>query len=165
MAKESSFDIVSIVDIQEADNAFQQTKKELQSRYDLKDTKSSIDFDKAAKMITVHAPSDFVIGQIIDILSSKWVKRGLDLAAISWNDTRDSAQGTSLKEGKVVEGIDKDIASKINKDIKAEKFKAKVQIEGDKLRVSSASRDVLQEIIAFVKQQNYGIPLQFNNYR
>ncbi len=165
MAKESSFDVVSQVDMQELDNAYQQASKELTQRYDLKDTDSSIEFDKQKHEITVVAPSDFVCGQIIDIISSKLVKRGIDLKAVDWGDPQSISGGRVKKEGHVISGIDKDMLSKINKELKSLKLKIKVQIEGDKLRVSSASRDTLQDVIAHLKAQDYGIPLQFVNYR
>lgn len=165
MAKESSFDVVSSVDMQEVDNAFQQARKELSQRYDLKDSGSEITLDKSARTMTVSAPSDFVAGQVIDIISSKLIKRGIDLAAVKWGDPQTASGGTVRRVASIVEGIDKDTAGKINKDIKALKLKCKVQIEGDKLRVSSASRDTLQEVIAFLKGQDYGQPLQYTNYR
>ncbi len=165
MAKESSFDVVSTLDMQEVDNAFQQARKELSQRYDLKDSGSKLDLDKAAKKITVNAPGDFVAGQVIDIVNSKLVKRGIDLAAVKWSGAQDAAGGTVQRTGTLVEGIERDISGAINKDIKAQKFKVKVQIEGDHLRVSSPSRDTLQEVISFLKEQDYGQPLQYTNYR
>lgn len=165
MAKESSFDIVSVVDMQEVDNAYTQTKKELAQRYDLKDSNAEISLDKAQKTLTVSAPSDFVAKQVIDVLSSKLIKRGIELASLKWGAIQPAAGQSIRQSATIVEGIDKETASTINKDIKAQKFKAKVQIEGDKLRVSSASRDVLQDIIAFVKEKDYGQPLQYVNYR
>lgn len=165
MAKESSFDVVSSVDMQEVDNAFQQAKKELSQRYDLKGSGAEITLDKQKKTITVAAPADFVARQVIDIMGSKLIKRGIDLAAVKWGDPQ-AATGQSVRQtATIVEGIDKETAGKINKDIKAQKLKVKVTIEGDKLRVSSASRDALQEVIAFLKGQDYGQPLQYVNYR
>ena len=165
MAKESSFDVVSSVDMQEVDNAFQQAKKELSQRYDLKDSGAEITLDKQKKTITVAAPADFVSRQVIDIIGSKLIKRGIDLAAVKWGDPQ-AATGQSVRQvATIVEGIDKETAGKINKDIKGTKLKVKVAIEGDKLRVSSASRDTLQEAIAFLKGQDYGQPLQYVNYR
>lgn len=165
MAKESSFDVVSSVDIQEVDNAFQQAKKELSQRYDLKGSGAELSLDKQKKTITVAAPADFVARQVIDIMGSKLIKRGIDLAAVKWGDPQ-AATGQSVRQtATIVEGIDKETAGKINKDIKAQKLKVKVTIEGDKLRVSSASRDTLQEVIAFLKGQDYGQPLQYVNYR
>ena len=165
MAKESSFDVVSNVDMQEVDNAYQQSKKELAQRYDLKGSGAKIDLDKAAGKLTVTAPSDFVAGQVIDIVGSKLVKRGIDLASVKWGKPQEASGGSVVRVGEIVQGIDRDTAGKINKDIKAKKLKVKVQIEGDQLRVSSASRDTLQEVIAFLKEQDYGQPLQYVNYR
>ncbi|HIR01454.1 MAG TPA: YajQ family cyclic di-GMP-binding protein [Candidatus Aveggerthella stercoripullorum] len=165
MAKESSFDVVSTVDMQEVDNAYMQAKKELKQRYDLKDTDSDIALDKTKRTLTVSAPSDFVAKQVIDILTSKLIKRGIDLGALQWGKVEAASGGNVRQTATIVEGIDRDTAGKINKDIKAQKFKAKVQIEGDKLRVSSASIDTLQEVIAFLKGNDYGQPLQFVNYR
>lgn len=165
MAKESSFDVVSTVDMQEVDNAYMQAKKELKQRYDLKDTDSDIALDKTKRTLTVSAPSDFVAKQVIDILTSKLIKRSIDLGALQWGKVEAASGGNVRQTATIVEGIDRDTAGKINKDIKAQKFKAKVQIEGDKLRVSSASIDTLQEVIAFLKGNDYGQPLQFVNYR
>lgn len=165
MAKESSFDVVSTVDMQEIDNAYQQAKKELTQRYDLKGSGAELSLDKQKKTITVAAPADFVARQVIDIMGSKLIKRGIDLAAVKWGDPQ-AATGQSVRQtATIVEGIDKETAGKINKDIKAQKLKVKVTIEGDMLRVSSASRDTLQEVIAFLKGQDYGQPLQYVNYR
>ncbi|WP_303858714.1 YajQ family cyclic di-GMP-binding protein [Senegalimassilia anaerobia] len=165
MAKESSFDVVSTVDMQEIDNAYQQAKKELTQRYDLKGSGAELSLDKQKKTITVAAPADFVARQVIDIMGSKLIKRGIDLTAVKWGDPQ-AATGQSVRQtATIVEGIDKETAGKINKDIKAQKLKVKVIIEGDKLRVSSASRDTLQEVIAFLKGQDYGQPLQYVNYR
>ena len=165
MAKESSFDVVSSVDMQEVDNAFQQAKRELVQRYDLKDSGATIDLDKTAKTLAVAAPADFVAKQVIDIINTKIIKRGIELTALKWGKPI-AATGQSVRiVGQIVEGIDKETAGKINKDIKGTKIKVKVQIEGDKLRVSSASRDTLQEVIAFLKGQDYGQPLQYVNYR
>lgn len=165
MAKESSFDVVSTVDMQEIDNAYQQAKKELTQRYDLKGSGAELSLDKQKKTITVAAPADFVARQVIDIMGSKLIKRGIDLATVKWGNPQ-AATGQSVRQtATIVEGIDKETAGKINKDIKAQKLKVKVTIEGDKLRVSSASRDTLQEVIAFLKGQDYGQPLQYVNYR
>jgi len=165
MAKESSFDVVSTVDMQEVDNAYQQAKKELVQRYDLKDSGASIALDKAGKTITIKAPSDFVAGQVRDVIISKLIKRKVDIAAVKWGNPQASAGQSVTQVGSIVEGIDRDTAGTINKDIKALKLKVKVQIEGDHLRVSSASIDTLQEVIAFLKGKDYGQPLQYVNYR
>lgn len=165
MAKDNSFDIVSEVDLQEVDNAYQQAAKELVQRYDLKDSGATLEFSKGDKSFTLSAPSDFVGGQVKDVLNSKLVKRGIDLKAVSWTAPQTATGGTVRYTGSIVMGIETDLAKKINRDIKDEKFKVKVQIEGDKLRVSAPKRDDLQTVIAFVKDKDYGIPLQFTNYR
>lgn len=165
MAKESSFDVVSNVDMQEVDNAFQQAKKELAQRYDLKNSGSEISLDKQKQMMSIKAPSDFVANQVIDVISSKLIKRGIDLASVKWGQSQASAGQSITKQATIISGIDKDTAGRINKDIKALKLKVKVTIEGDQLRVTSASKDTLQEVIAFLKSQDYGQPLQYVNYR
>lgn len=165
MAKESSFDVVSQVNMQEVDNAFGQAKKEITQRYDLKDSGAQISFDKGGKTITVLAPSDFVAKQVIDIITSKLIKRGIDINALKWSNPENASGGNVRQTATIIEGIDRDTAGKINKDIKATKKKVKVTIEGDKLRISSAKIDTLQEVIAFLKEQDYGQPLQYVNYR
>ncbi len=165
MAKDQSFDVVSQVDMQEIDNAVQQTAKELVQRYDLKDSGSTVNLDRSAATITLTAPSDFVLGQVQDVLASKLIKRGIDLKAVSWNKIEAASGGSSRQTGSIVNGIEAELARRINKDVRDQKFKVKVQIEGDKLRVFSPSRDELQNVIAFIKERDYGIPLQFINYR
>ena len=165
MAKESSFDVVSTVDIQEVDNAYQQTVKELAQRYDLKDSHATIELSKAEKTITVCAPSDFVAKQVIDVLNTRLVRRKVDLASVTWSDPQAATGGTVRLVGRIVEGIDQDLAKRISKDVRDTKIKAKVTVEGDKLRVASASKDALQGVIAFLRDKDYGQPLQFTNYR
>ena len=165
MAKDSSFDVVSQVDMQEVDNAYQQAARELSQRYDLKDSGATIDLSKGDKLVTVNAPADFVARQIIDLFSSKLIKRGIELAAVSWDAPQAASGGTVRVLGHIVEGIDQPTAKKINKDIKDAKLKVKVTIESDKLRVTSASKDALQQVIAMLRERDYGQPLQFTNYR
>ena len=165
MAKDSSFDVVSQVDIQEVDNAYQQTARELSQRYDLKGSGASIDFAKSDRVITVVAPADFVAKQVIDILNTKLIKRGIDIKSLSWDDPQSASGGTVKVVGRIIEGIDQPTAKKINKDVKDLKLKVKITIEADKLRVSSASKDALQQVIAFLRDKDYGQPLQFTNYR
>ena len=147
------------------DNAFQQARKELAQRYDLKDSGAEISLDKSAGTLTVTAPADFVASQVIDVIGSKLIKRGIDLKAVSWDAPQAASGGTVRVLGHIVEGIDQATAKKINKDIKDQKLKVKVIIEVDKLRVSSASKDALQTVIQFLRDQDYGQPLQFTNYR
>ena len=165
MAKESSFDVVSQVDMQEVDNAYQQTAREIAQRYDLKDSGSTIELSKAERRITIVAPADFVVRQITDVLNSKLIKRGIDIKAVTWDAPQAASGGSVRVAGHIIDGIDQETAKKINRDVKALKLKCKIQIESDKLRVTSASKDTLQEVIAFLRDQDYGQPLQFTNYR
>lgn len=165
MAKESSFDVVSQVDMQEVDNAYQQTSREISQRYDLKDSGSTIDLSKAERTISIVAPADFVARQITDVLNSKLIKRGIDIKAVRWDAPQAASGGSVRVIGRVIDGIDQETAKKINRDVKALKLKCKITIESDKLRVTSASKDTLQEVISFLRDQDYGQPLQFTNYR
>lgn len=167
MAKDNSFDVVSECDLQEVDNAYQQTVKALRQRFDLKDSGASISYDKGARAFTVLAPSDFVRGQVVDILNTHLVRRlGEDgIRFVSWGKLEDASGDSVRCTGTVVMGLSQETAKRINKDVKDQKFKVKTQIEGDKLRVSAPKRDELQAVIAFLKAQEYDVPLQFTNYR
>ncbi|MBE0416297.1 MAG: DUF520 family protein, partial [Coriobacteriia bacterium] len=121
--------------------------------------------DKSAATITVSAPADFVAKQVVDVLGTKLVRRGVDLKALDWGAPESASGGSVRLTAKIINGIEADLARRINKEIRDQKFKVKVQIEGDKLRVFSPKRDELQEVIAFLKDRDYGIPLQYTNYR
>lgn len=165
MAKDSSFDVVSTVDMQEVDNAYQQTARELTQRYDLKSSGATIELSKADATITVLAPADFVARQVIDVLNGRLLKRGVDLKSLSWDAPQAASGGSVRVVGHVVQGIDKECAKRISKDIRDLKLKVKATIDDDKLRVTSASKDALQEVISRLRAADYGIPLQFTNYR
>ncbi|WP_308001048.1 YajQ family cyclic di-GMP-binding protein [uncultured Parolsenella sp.] len=165
MAKDSSFDVVSTVDMQEVDNAYQQTARELTQRYDLKSSGATIELSKADATITVVAPADFVARQVIDVLNGRLVKRGVDLKSLSWDAPQAASGGSVRVVGHVVQGIDKECSKRISKDIRDLKLKVKATIDDDKLRVTSASKDALQEVISYLRAADYGIPLQFTNYR
>ncbi len=165
MAKDSSFDVVSTVDMQEVDNAYQQAARELTQRYDLKSSGATIELSKADATITVVAPADFVARQVIDVLNGRLVKRGVDLKSLSWDAPQAASGGSVRVVGHVVQGIDKECSKRISKDIRDLKLKVKATIDDDKLRVTSASKDALQEVISYLRAADYGIPLQFTNYR
>lgn len=165
MAKDSSFDVVSQVDIQEVDNAYGQATREISQRYDLKDSGATLELAKGDGVFTVTAPADFVAKQVIDILGSKLVKRGVDLKAVRWDPSQAASGGNVRVVGHLIQGIDQDTAKKIAKDIRGQKLKVKVTVEDGKLRVTSPSKDTLQQVIAFLREADYGQPLQFTNYR
>lgn len=165
MAKDSSFDIVSQVDMQEVDNAYQQTARELTQRYDLKNSGATIDLAKSEGTVTIVAPADFVARQVIDVLGGRLVKHGIDLRAVQWDAPQAASGGSVRVVGRIVTGIDKETAKRIAKDIRDAKLKCKAAVEDDKVRVSSPSKDVLQQVIGMMRDADYGVPLQFTNYR
>ncbi len=157
-----SFDIISEIDHHELQNAIDQTKKETETRFDLKDKDLKIELVK--EDITLKAPEEFVLGQLRDILENKLTKRKIDIQAFEFKDPT-----STLKEWsqiiKVKNGIDQDTAKKITKLVKDKKFKAQASIQGEKVRVTGKSRDELQEVMAFFRAENVGLPLQFDNFR
>ena len=165
MAKDSSFDVVSVVDMQEVDNAFGQAARELTQRYDLKGSGAKLDFSRKDGVFTISAPSEFVASQVREVLGSKLIKRGIDLAALKWDNPQAASGMTVRQTGRMIQGIDQDTAKRIAKDIRDLKLKCKPTVEGDKLRVTSASKDVLQHVISMLREGDYGQPLQFVNYR
>lgn len=163
MAGESSFDIVSDYDHQELVNALDQTRREMQQRYDLKNSKSTLEEEKDALVIT--APSDMTLRAIIDVLESKMVRRGLDLKILDFGPVENASGGMVRQRITLKKGISQDLARQISKLIRDEAPKAKAQVQGDAVRVTSKSRDILQDVIRVVKERNFDVPLQFVNYR
>lgn len=157
-----SFDIVSNVDLHEVSNAVDQANRELQNRFDFKDIDA--EFKLENENITAIAPSDFQVKQMADILKTKWAKRDLDVAALDFQDI-ESALHEARQLIKVKQGIDSDTAKKIVKLIKAEKLKVQPAIQGDQVRVTGKKRDDLQTVIAFLRDQELGLPLQYVNFR
>lgn len=163
MAGESSFDIVSDFDRQELVNAVDQTHREMKQRYDLKSAGGSLELERDA--IVVTAPSDMTLRAIIDVLESKMVRRSLDLKILSFGTVENATGGNVRQRITLKRGIDAELAREISKLVRDTVPKAKAQIQGDAVRVSSKSRDDLQRVIAAVKARNYDLPLQFQNYR
>ena len=165
MSQDASFDIVSKVDLQNLDNAVNNAMKEIQNRYDLKNTSSSIELDKGTSTITLIADADFQMDQIIQILYQKMAKLVIDLKAIK-SKGREKAGGDKIREVFTpINGIEQEVARQLVKDIKDLKLKVQAAIQGDQIRISGKSRDDLQLVIASIKQKDYGIALQFGNYR
>lgn len=165
MAKDSSFDIVSSLDMQEIDNAVNQTRKEAATRYDLKTTATQIEMDRNEGKITITTNNDFALRSVIDVLESKLIKRDVSLKALVFSKVEPASGGQVRQLIDLVQGISTEKAKEINRAIKDSKIKVNVQIEGDKLRVSAKSKDLLQEAIALVKGNDFTIPLQFINFR
>lgn len=165
MAKENSFDIVSQIDFQEVDNAVNQTLREIAVRYDLKNTSSKVILDRKDKLVEVTAPDEFKLKSIIDILQSRLVKRDISLKALKFQKIVPSMSGTVSLKIDLINGISDEESRAITKMIKSSKTKVKVKIEGDRLRVSAQSKDILQQAIGLIKEKDWDIPLQFINYR
>ena len=163
MANESSFDIVSQFDAHELVNPLDQPRREIQTRYDLKDTRTDVAYAKDA--ITITTDSDLSLKSVRDILESKALRRKLSLKIFKPGKEEDAAGGRVRQVITLQQGISQEQAKEISKWIRDSVPKARAQIQGDTVRVSAKSRDELQSIIAFLKQKDYPIPLQFINYR
>jgi uncharacterized protein YajQ (UPF0234 family) len=163
MAGDFSFDIVSDFDRQELVNAVDQTQREMIQRYDLKNTKSTLDLEKDAIVIT--APADITLRAIIDVLESKMIRRNLDLKILDPGTVEQASGGNVRQRFTLKRGISQELAKQISKVIRDSVPKAKAQIQGDAVRVSSKSKDDLQQVIQTVREQNYDVPLQYENYR
>ncbi len=166
MAKECSFDIVSEFDKQELVNAVDQVKREVSSRFDLKDSGSEIELE-ADKSITITTSDDMKLRNIYDILQSKLVKRGLSIRILDPQQIENALGGKVKREIKLKKGLTQELAKKITADIKESKLKVQASIQGDQVRVSGKDKDVLQETIQLLRknEEKYDYPLQFTNYR
>jgi cyclic-di-GMP-binding protein len=166
MAAQNSFDITTGVDLQEVDNAVNQANKEVAQRYDFKGVNTSIELDRAAGVVRLEADDEYRMNALVDVLQSALVRRGVPLKNAAPGDLDSAALGRVRQQMNLVQGIPADTAREIVKAVKAQGFKkVQVAIQGDQLRVSSPSRDALQEVIAFLKGQDYGLELQFGNFR
>lgn len=166
MATTSSFDVSTGADLQEVDNAVNQAQKEIAQRYDFKGTRCTIEFDRANAAIALHADDEFRMDQLLDVLRTKMIKRGVPVKNLQVGEN-EAATGQSVRRTiTLTQGIPTETARKIQRAIKDQGFK-KVQaaIQGEELRVSAPSRDELQAVIAFLRAQDFGIELQFGNYR
>jgi uncharacterized protein YajQ (UPF0234 family) len=165
MADHNSFDVVSEVNMQEVKNALDQTAKELSQRFDFKGSKSRVTLEEEDKTLVIVSDDDAKLKSVIDILQNKFVKRGISLKALDYGKVEAALAGTVRQRVAIRQGIASDKAKDISKAIRDGKYKVQVQIQGEQLRVSSKSRDELQTVIAFLKAQDFEIPLQVTNYR
>ena len=166
MAKDESFDVVSEFDQPELLNAVDQTKRDIQARFDLKDSGSLIELE-GTKTITITTKDDLKLRNIIDILQSKMAKRGLSLKILDLQKVENSLGGKVRQVINLKKGISTEIAKKIVADIKTSKIKVQAAIQGDQVRVSGKNIDDLQQVIKLLKEKEdeYDVALQFNNYR
>jgi len=163
MAAESTFDVVSEFDRQELANAIDQAEREIRTRYDLKDTKSEIRLDKDT--LALQAPAEITLNSVRDLLESKMVRRGLSLKILKLGPVEPAAHGSVRQTITLQRGISQELARDIARAIREGHPRAKAQVQGDAVRVTSKSKDELQAIIATLKAQDYPVPLQFTNYR
>jgi len=165
MADEHSFDIVSKVDMQEVLNSVQQAAKEMSQRFDFKGSKSSIDFSKEKAEITLISDDEQKMKSVVDILQSKLVKRGVSLKSLDYGKIEPAAGGAVRQVIKLKQGIAQEKAKEIVKVIKDSKMKVQAEIQKDQLRVRAKKIDDLQTVIAMLKAKDFGIHMEFVNYR
>ena len=163
MADMHSFDIVSKINMQEMTNAIQQATKEIETRYDFKGSKSSIELGK--EEITVLSDDDFRLKSVIDILQNKMIKRGIPIKALKYGTEEEATGGTVRMKIKLQQGIEQESAKKIVATIKDTKMKVQASIQGDQVRVTAKSIDDLQAIMKMLKEKEFDFAMQFDNYR
>jgi hypothetical protein len=161
---DNTFDIVSQINLQEVANAIQQATKEIHTRFDLKDSKSNIEME-GKDAIVLSSVDDYKLKAVTDILQQKLVKRGVPLKGLTYGAVEPAAGSTVRQKITMQQGIPIEKARDIVKTIKSSKKKVQASIQGDLVRVSGKDRDALQETIALLKQQDFGIDMQFTNYR
>ena len=166
MATQCSFDVTSNVDLQEVDNALNQARKEVAQRYDFKGSKASIEFDQKESKLVLVADDEFKLNSLWEIVSTRLVRRNVPVKNLTRGQAQPAANSTVRQEIGLQQGIPTEKAREIVKFIKDSKLK-KVQaaIQGDQLRISSGSRDDLQEVMRLLREQDFGVALQFGNYR
>ncbi|HEX6058173.1 MAG TPA: YajQ family cyclic di-GMP-binding protein [Gemmatimonadaceae bacterium] len=166
MPSASSFDVTTGVDLQEVDNAVNQAQKEIAQRYDFKGSKSTIEFKRAEDLLVLVADSDFQMKALFDVLQAKLIKRNVSVKNLDIGETKPAGGDTVRKEIKLKTALDGDTAKKVAAAIKEAKLK-KVQaaIQGDQVRVSSPSKDDLQEAMRILRAGDFGVELKFGNYR
>ncbi len=162
---ENTFDIVSKIDINEVQNAVQQASKELITRYDLKDSKSSIELNEKDHKILLASSDEYKLKAISEILGQKLVKRNVPLKGLEYGTLTQASGGSVRQEISLQQGISTEKAKDMVKLIKDSKLKVQATIQGDLVRVSGKDRDVLQQVMALLRGKDFGIDMQFTNYR
>ena len=165
MADQFSFDVVSKVDFQEVKNAVDQTVKEVRQRFDFKGSKTDLTLNEKEHQLVVVSDDEYKLKAVLDILKAKMAKRGVSLKALSYGKVEEAAGGTVRQVITVQSGISDEKAKAIARSLRDAKFRAQTQIQGDQIRVVSKSKDELQAVITHLKQQDFGLDLQFLNYR
>lgn len=165
MATDSSFDVVSKVDMAEVVNAVNQATKEMETRFDFRGSKSSISLDEKKGELTLVGDDEMKLKNVIDILETKLIKRGVSIRALDYGKADDAAGGTLKQVVTLKQGIPQEKAKQISAAIRDSKLKVKSEIRGEELRVTGAKKDDLQAVITLLRSKDFGIELQFSNYR
>ena len=165
MPQEFSFDVVSKVDLQEVLNAVQQASKEIGTRFDFRGSKSKIEWNEKELTLTLTSDDEGKLKSVKDILETRLVKRGVAVKSLDYQKVEPAAMGTVRQDVKIQQGIASEKAKEIVKAIKDRKLKVQAAIQGDQLRVSGRAKDDLQEVMALLRAGDFGVPLQFTNYR
>lgn len=165
MAQENSFDVVSKVDLQEVQNAVQQASKEIVTRFDFRGSKSKVEWNEKELQLTLTSDDEHKLKSVVDILETKLVKRGIAVKSLDFQKVEPAAGATVRQNVKVQQGIPIEKARAIVKAIKDSKIKVQASIQADQVRVAGKSRDDLQSVIALLRGEDFGLPLQFLNYR
>jgi len=166
MAKKSSFDVTTGIDLQEVDNAVNQAHKEIATRYDFKGTNCTIEFDRTGDLVKLEGDDEYRLSAVLQVLREKFARRHVPLKNLSVGDPEVGTLGRARQTIGLKQGIDQETAKKMVKAVKDNGFKkVQVQIQGEELRVTSPSRDELQAVMAFLKAEDWGLELQFGNYR
>ncbi len=165
MADQFSFDVVSQVDMQEMRNVVDQATKEIKQRFDFKDSKTELNLKEKEKELVVVSDDDYKLNAVIEIIKNKCVKRHVSLKALDYGKIEEALAGTVRQVIKIISGISSEKAKEINKEVRDSKIKVQAQIQDEQLRLLSKSKDELQAAIAFLKQKDFGIDLQFVNFR
>lgn len=165
MGDQFSFDVVSQVDMQEMKNVVEQTLKEIRQRFDFKHSKTELTLEEKDKKLTVVSDDEYKLKAVLDILKTKCVKRNVSLKALNYGNVEEALGGTVRQVITIQSGIPSEKAKEISKEIRDAKLKVQAQVQGDQVRVLSKSKDELQATIALLKRKDFGIDLQFVNYR
>jgi uncharacterized protein YajQ (UPF0234 family) len=166
MAQQSSFDVTTGVDLQEVDNAVNQAQKEIAQRYDFKGSKAAIDFRRGESLIVLTADDDYKMRALLDVLQGKLIKRNVPVKNLDIGEVKPAGGDTVRREVKLKMALDGDTAKRVAAAIKEAKLrKVQAAIQGDQVRVSSPSKDDLQEAIALLRSKDFGVELKFGNYR
>lgn len=163
MAAQNSFDVVSQVDFQEVRNAVNQAAKEVVNRFDLKSAHARIELE--GEEIVVESSDEYTLGQVVDVLQTKLVRRGVDLKSLRYGKMEDASGGRARQHIEIQQGIPQETSKKMVAEIKKMKLKVQAAIQGDTVRVSGKNRDDLQQVIAHLKSMDLDVPLTFTNYR